>query len=289
MQSPKKLTIGMPTYDDYHGVYFSIQAIRLYNPEIIDDIDFVIIDNNPEGSHSDALKHFSNSSTSIKYVAYSGQVGPANAKNRVFEEAATPYVLCMDSHVLFEAGTLKKLLDYYENNPRTGDLLHGPLLYDDAKTISTHFDPNWRGQMYGTWATDERAKDKNAQPFMIEMCGCGVFSCRKDAWLGFNENFRGFGAEEGYIQEKFRQAGHQALCLPFFRWMHRFGRPDGVKYPIMLWDKVRNYFIAFEELGMNVQGIYNHFLQETNIGKLQLEKLHNEALTLLEKEINYEI
>jgi len=281
----------MPTYDDYDGVYFSIQAIRLYNPEIIDSVEFIIIDNNPEGSHASALKHFSNSSASIKYVAYSGQVGPANSKNRVFKEAATPYVLCMDSHVLFEAGTLKKLLDYYDQNPETQNLLQGPLLYDDAKTISTHYDPNWRGQCYGTWATDERAKDKNAQPFMIEMCGCGVFSCRKDAWLGFNENFRGFGAEEGYIQEKFRQAGHQTLCLPFFRWMHRFGRPDGVKYPIRLWDKVRNYFIAFEELGMNVQGIYDHFLKETNIGKLQLEKLHNEALALtsLEKEINYEI
>jgi len=286
---PKKLTIGMPTYDDYDGVYFSIQAIRLYNPEVVDDIEFIIVDNNPEGSHSKALKHFSNSSPSIRYVAYSGRVGPANAKNRVFVEADTPYVLCIDSHVLFEAGTLKKLLDYYSQNPETKDLLQGPLLYDDMKSISTHYDPNWRGQCYGTWATDERAKDKNAPPFMIEMCGCGVFSCRKDAWLGFNKNFEGFGAEEGYIQEKFRQAGHQALCLPFFRWMHRFGRPNGIKYPLTLWNKVRNYFIAFEELNMDVESIYSHFSQETNITKEQLKMLHEEALALLEKEIVYEI
>ena len=90
---PKKLTIGMPTYDDYDGVYFSIQAIRLYNPEIIDDIEFIIVDNNPEGSHSKALKHFCNSSSSIRYVAYSDRVGPANAKNQVFVEADTPYVI----------------------------------------------------------------------------------------------------------------------------------------------------------------------------------------------------
>jgi hypothetical protein len=26
------LSIGMATYDDYDGVYFSVQAIRLYHP-----------------------------------------------------------------------------------------------------------------------------------------------------------------------------------------------------------------------------------------------------------------
>ena len=37
----KKLTIGMATYDDYDGVYFSIQAIRMYHPEILKDIEFI--------------------------------------------------------------------------------------------------------------------------------------------------------------------------------------------------------------------------------------------------------
>ncbi len=32
----KKLTIGMATYDDYDGVYFSIQALRLYHNEIVE-------------------------------------------------------------------------------------------------------------------------------------------------------------------------------------------------------------------------------------------------------------
>jgi hypothetical protein len=36
----KKLCIGMATYDDYDGVYFSLQAIRLYHPEVLDDIEY---------------------------------------------------------------------------------------------------------------------------------------------------------------------------------------------------------------------------------------------------------
>ena len=274
--SEKKLTIGMPTYDDYDGVYFSIQSIRMFHPEVIDDVEFLIIDNNPKSPHGKLLKHFSNASPLIRYVAYSDQTGPANAKNRVFAEAQTPYVLCMDSHILFEAGVLKKLLNYYNQNPETKNLLQGPLLYDDLKTISTHFDPKWRGQMYGTWATDERAKDKNAEPFKIEMTGCGVFSCRKDAWVGFNQKFHGFGGEEGYIQEKFRQAGHQAICLPFLRWVHRFGRPSGPTYPLTLWNKIKNYFIGHTELNLDVQPIYEHFSEWAS--KDQLDRLFKESV-----------
>ena len=84
-------------------------------------------------------------------------------------------------------------------------------------------------------------------------------SCRKEAWLGFNKHFRGFGGEEGYIQEKFRQARHKTMCLPFLRWVHRFNRPDGVKYPLTMENKLRNFFIGHYELGLDITPIINHF------------------------------
>ena len=43
----------------------------------------------------------------------------------------------MDCHVLLENGALKKLLDYYDSGKDEGNLLHGPLLYDDLKSYST--------------------------------------------------------------------------------------------------------------------------------------------------------
>ena len=39
-----RLTIGMATYDDYDGVFFSVQAIRMYHPEITDQIELLVID-----------------------------------------------------------------------------------------------------------------------------------------------------------------------------------------------------------------------------------------------------
>jgi hypothetical protein len=33
-----KFCIGMATYDDFDGVYFSVQAIRCYHPEVAEEI-----------------------------------------------------------------------------------------------------------------------------------------------------------------------------------------------------------------------------------------------------------
>ena len=65
---PKKMTIGMATYDDYDGVYFSLQAIRLYHPEILDDTELLVIDNHPDGPCGEALKALENWIPNYRYV-----------------------------------------------------------------------------------------------------------------------------------------------------------------------------------------------------------------------------
>ena len=50
-----------------------------------------------------------------------------------------------------------------------------------------------------------------------------------------------------------------AMSLPFLRWVHRFNRPDGVKYPLTMQNKVRNYFIGHLELGLSIEPIIEHF------------------------------
>jgi glycosyltransferase involved in cell wall biosynthesis len=100
------------------------------------------------------------------------------------------------------------------------------------------------------------------QPFEIPAQGLGLFCCLKKSWVVFNKDFRGFGGEEGYIHEKFRRHGGRALCLPWLTWDHRFGRPDGQKYPLTLEHKVRNYVLGFQELGLPLDEIKEHFLSE---------------------------
>ncbi|MAF24268.1 hypothetical protein CL634_01585 [bacterium] len=274
-----KLTIGMATYEDFHGVYFSIQALRMYHPEIMDQVEFVVVDNKPDSSHGREVKKFMKHQVHGQYIPFS-EWESTGVRDVVFREAKGEYVLCMDCHVLFSPGSLKRLLDHYDNDPDTKDIIQGPLMYDNFDNFSTHFNPEWRSQMFGTWATNEEAL-KKGDPFDIPMCGLGMFTCKKEHWPGFNKQFRGFGGEEWYIHEKFRQRGGRALCLPFLKWMHRFGRPDGVKFPLTLENKVRNYMIGWLELykdpnNEKVQSIIDHFSEWKP--REQLEKMLLEVL-----------
>ncbi len=254
----RKLTIGMATFDDYDGTYFSLQAIRLYHPEILDDIELLVIDNNPRGRCGEPLKALENAIPNYRYVPASGISGTA-IRDSVFEEASGDFVLCMDCHVFIAPGALQRLIAYCDANPGSNDLLQGPLVHDDLTNIATHMRPEWRAGMYGIWSKTPLALDIDAPPFEIGMQGLGVFACRREAWPGFNPLFRGFGGEEGYIHEKFRRRGGRVLCLPYLRWMHRFNRPMGVPYPNRWEDRVRNYFIGFRELGWNTAPIAAHF------------------------------
>jgi Glycosyl transferase family 2 len=255
---PRKLTIGMAAYDDYDGVFFTLQALRMYHPEIVDKTEFVVIDNNPEGPCAAPMKALEHSIPSYRYVPCQDWSGTI-VKGRVFEEASGEFVLCLDCHVFVLPGAIRRLLEYFEDNPETNDLLQGPLIYDDLVTFSTHFEPKWRTGMFGCWETDERGRDPEAKPFEIPMQGTGLFACRRAAWPGFNSKFRGFGGEEGYIHEKFRRAGGRTLCLPFLRWMHRFNRPMGIPYENTWDDRIRNYMIGFTELGFGVGPVEEHF------------------------------
>lgn len=259
--SKKLLTIGMATYDDFDGLFFTIQALRLYHlKDMADKVEFVIIDNNPDSEHGKANKNFITSWVKGSYFPYTEKKS-TSVRNEIFKKATGEYTLCLDSHVMIEPGGIKELLGYYAKHPKSKDIVSGPMWYDglEQDSVSTHFDPVWRDIMYGVWGTNKE-KYEDGEPFEIPMMGLGLFSCRTAAWQGFNEKFRGFGAEEGYIHEKFRRAGGKAICIPKLRWNHRFVRPVGVPYPNIIEDRIWNYFIGWLEILKDP----NHpFIEET--------------------------
>jgi hypothetical protein len=249
-----ELTIGMATYDDFDGVYFSVQDLRLHHD--MENVEILVVDN--FGCDTTAAFVASTGLQQVRYIRYTEKGGTAAPRQKVFEEARGQAVLCMDSHVLFAPGAIARLKQFYREHPETMDLYQGPMVDDALETLSSHFDPVWGSGMYGKWGTDPRVKGD--QPFEIGMQGLGSFSCRKEAWLGFNPAFRGFGGEEYYIHEKFRQAGRRCWCLPWLRWLHRFGRPKGVPYPLAAQDTLANYLIGWDELGLPLDPVYEHFM-----------------------------
>lgn len=279
----KLLTIGMATYDDYDGVFFSIQSLRMFhNICNTSDVEFVVLDGNPTSEHGKCCKTFIENQVHGKYIAYEG-VNSSFNKYKIVDHASGKYVLIIDCHVLIEENGINRLLEYFSQNPNSKDLIQGPLLYDDLKNISTHFDPKWSGDMFGTWGTNKKAYD-NGEPFEIQMQGMGLLSFEKSSWVGINQHFKGFGAEEGYIAEKFRQNGGKNICLPYLRWNHRFGRPNGVKYKLILEDRIWNYFIGWLELTKDpnhimILSIYNYF--RGRIPQESLDSIFKESKKLI--------
>ncbi|CAN5410681.1 hypothetical protein BH11PLA2_BH11PLA2_34670 [soil metagenome] len=262
----KKLTIGMAVYlntpAEFEIVWGTIQHLRLVHAEVMAETEILVVDNNPT---SDASKRLVNlirnwMSHQVRYLPYTAATGTAAPRQHVFEQANGEVVLCIDPHIFLQPGGLRRLLDFAAANPDSQDLWQGPMLYDslDPGHCVTHMDPVWREEMFGIWGSDPRGFALESPPFEIPMHGLGLFGCRRDAWLGFNEKFKGFGGEEGYIHEKFRQAGRKTLCLPFLRWLHLF-REGAAPYPLTTNDKLSNYLVGWSELGKDIAEPRAHF------------------------------
>jgi len=332
MNKKPKLTIGMAHFDDFHGAYFTIQAIKTYTPaETMAEVEIIVIDNTPHTAHGKMLRDLVDGWSgpyAIRYIPFPDTLGTSQTRNAVFAHARGEWVMCVDCHVLLAPGAIQRFLDYGATVPESSDLFHGPIVYDDNTTFSSHFDPTWREEMWGIWANawayrgtvystkqgpdgrvlfcdlmtgtplaeiegdeipavawpqHELALSRmghrmlgagpDEPPFEIPAQGLGLFACRRDAWLGFNSHFRGFGGEECYIHAKFRQAGHRVWCLPFLRWGHRFGRPDGVRYPLSRFLKVRNYVLGFQELGLPLDPVHRHFVQSKLFSQFEWDRL----------------
>jgi hypothetical protein len=282
-----KLTIGMSCYDDYDGVWFTIQSILMYHSECIDDINFVVIDGNPESSHGKACEQLisklknkhGNNGLYVKNVSWPGTA----SRDYIFQYAKTPYVLVVDSHVQIVPGAIKKLIKYYDKQPDCKNLIHGPLLGDDGNIFATEMSPEWDYNMYGKWLINPDRLKSNKE-YEIEIMGLGLFSCARSNWLGFNKKFRGFGGEEGYIHKKYKKAGHKSVVLPWLKWNHRFTRPRGVPYQNEYIDRVKNYLIGWDELGEDTTDIIDYYSTDnTQPGQERVAINESDLLVLQDK------
>ena len=255
-----KWTIGMPSYNNFTEVYFTVQSLRMHHDMTDKEID--IIDNYGD----DVLARFvkEKGCSQVRYDRCTGVRGVSIAKNRIFEIARGEFVLCIDSHVLLKQGV-------FDRDPSGDDFIQGPMLTNSFDKIGREWLPQWRANMWGIWKYVP-LNELPAQPYDIWAIGAGFFATRRDTWLKFNPNFRGFGGETGYIQEKYRKAGRRVLSYPNMQWTHYFcNQGRTIPFPVKMNERIRNYIIGFMELGLDTKPILNHF------GKIKFERAAMEA------------
>ena len=242
-----KLTVGMASYKNFADVWWTVQSLRLQHE--LSGCEILVVDNYGDAKLEGWITAWGGGD--VRYIRATEVQGTSAPRDLVFREARGTWTICIDSHVMLPAGVVAAFLGWAGEHPDCTDLLHGPMLYDDLQTMAVCMDDEWRDNMWGTW--------RNGEPIdgEIPMHGLGLFGCRTDSWLGFNPGFRGFGGEEGYIHEKYRQAGRKVLSLPFLKWAHKFN--DGVPYPLRMSDRIKNYVTGFEELGLDKAPLVAHF------------------------------
>jgi len=241
-------SICLPSYNNFTEVYFTIQALRLYHD--MKDKEIVVVDNFGD----DVLAAFCKDKCAgvVRYERTTKIQGVSYAKNISIEIARGEFVLCMDSHILLKPGC-------FDRDPTGDDLIQGPSIANSFDKLGREWLAVWRSNMWGTW-NYVKPEEIGTEPYEIWATGAGFFATRRSSWLGFNKAFRGFGGETGYIQEKYRKAGRKVWCYPNMQWLHYFctqGRK--IPFPVKTSERIRNYLIGFEELGLDIKPIMDHF------------------------------
>ncbi len=144
-----KLTIGIPTYKDFDGWWFTVAS--LYEHHDLSDCELLTVDNSPDSPEGEAVRKSCTQWPGMRYVPQPSPVGTAPAKDRVFAEATGDIVLCIDSHVILGKRAIDAVFFALGNESQRNVLLHGPLCFDGTNTISTHLNRHWGSGMPGQW------------------------------------------------------------------------------------------------------------------------------------------
>ena len=263
-----KLTLGMATAEDFDGVRMTVQAGKINAAEAGVSLDQIIVVNNRPGSRhgtdtADFMRKVGPEALHIPFKEYESTA----VRDQVFRHSRNEWTICVDSHVILYPSFFRSLQKFAEASPDSIDILHGPMILDDLKSMHSEWKPRWRAEMWGIWFDNPATNDPEGEPYEDWGCGLGAFACRTKAWPGFNPLFRGFGGEEGYIHEKFRRRGGRSLCVPGMRWWHRFGQavmegqPDRPVTASKA-NKIRNYILGHLELGLPLDDMYKHFVTD---------------------------
>ncbi|WP_157062788.1 hypothetical protein [Actinopolyspora mortivallis] len=245
--------------DDFDGAWFTIASLRVHHAHLMPATQILVLDNHPAREGAVSLRELASSVPNVYYVPV-GAFRSTTVCGMAFRLAAAETVIVLDSHVLLPPGSPDAVLHYFRAHPESRDLVQGPVLGPGGDEVAaTHCAEVWTGGAYSWWELDGRGVDPHGDPFPVPMQGLGAFACRRVAWPGLHPRLRGYSCNEWYVHEKFRRRGGHTLCLPGFRWHHRFPRPSGIPYSITWDDRIRNYLICWWELGLDTTVMLEHF------------------------------
>lgn len=280
-----KLSICIATCQDAERLKFTIQALKLYHPICASkECEFIVFDNAPKTKDGEEVKKFiEGRSINGKYFGFSSPQSSWN-KYKTIPFADGEIVLGLDSHVLLQEGAIQTLVDYFDANPESKDLIQGQLLYDALESGPTKLEHKWGSGMLGVWS-DSKPIFNAGTNLEVDMMGMGLWAIRKKAWKGISPYFRGFGSEEYTIHRYIKHWGGKTIILGGLGWWHDFGRVKPPSFKITNEDKIFNYFLgAFDVYKTEDHPFYQEvrdYFSSEKVSKEVIETAYQQAKSLV--------
>ena len=217
-----RLTVGCSTYLDYEGVWYTLTSILQHHGLFDGAVEMMVIDNGPE---PDEKMRLIVEGRGARYIPCHEKRGAYVGKDRLIEEAGTPWVLTLDSHVMMPPDALEFLLRFANENDDSEDLYHIPLL----SHIGQVSDFRNLGRIWGEKGEQHHGssgawKDAGA-PYPVLAACTGAYLVRKDAWRsgrGYDPILGAFGGWEGPLDVKWWLMGRRALSMRWPEAGHRW-------------------------------------------------------------------
>ena len=105
----------MATFDDFDGIFFSVQSLRIYQ-DLPENTKFLILDNNPDSDHGRQIKHFAKDVPNMRVVDVTDRQS-SFVKYDAFSLATGDVILGLDCHVLLQPGFIASMMEYWSRNP----------------------------------------------------------------------------------------------------------------------------------------------------------------------------
>ncbi|QDV30122.1 hypothetical protein Spb1_20500 [Planctopirus ephydatiae] len=261
-----KLSIVLPHCCDYKRLWHTLAGLHKdrLRLDVVKDVELLVCDNSrtvPDKAkgqrHSEEAEKRVKELPNARFVSFIRVAGTAPTKDEGIRQATGLFAICLDPHCEFPAGMLERILDWITAHPLDDDLhfameLHLRMVEPDGKPAAccTHRVARFGGDgNFAVCRVDPQALAPGAAPFETETAGCAFFLVRRASWLGFHPLSEGWGGEESYLPEKYRQAGRRVWVHPDWQYVHQYHDIDGVAYSGRDWiTKARVILRGFKEL-----------------------------------------
>ena len=97
----------MACYDDFNGVYFTVQALRLYHAEVMDQVEILVVDNHSTDDTSGVVRRLAQKEPRIRLIVHDTNRLYSGSCQTALRESRGRYVAIMDSDGQFDIRDLE--------------------------------------------------------------------------------------------------------------------------------------------------------------------------------------